>query len=96
MDADTSVALQQINVKLDVLISQHGTVAGQVTDHEARLRTIESAQVRVAGRVDDLDKRDSDKEKRLRSTDRWRYAMPTTAVGALLAGAAAIIAAVGA
>lgn len=95
MDPETSVALQQINTKLDVLISQHGTVAGQVVDHEQRMRTLEARQVATDQQVVSLIKKDEDQEVRLRAADRWRYAMPTAAVGSVLAGGAAIIAALG-
>ncbi|MFC5187141.1 hypothetical protein [Actinomadura harenae] len=91
----TGEQLARIDTKLDVLISQHGHVAAQVTDHETRIRDQEAARIRADARLDDLTTRDADQEKRLRAADRWRYALPVTAAGSLLAGAAAIIAALG-
>lgn len=88
----------QINTKLDVLISQHGTTARRVDDHETRIRETEARQVATDERVKELTARDADQEERIRMTDRWRYAMPITGagvVGALLAGAAALITALG-
>lgn len=93
-----AITLAQISTKLDVLITQHATVAAQAADHETRLRTLETRQTATAGRVTALAEGHADQEARLRKADQWRYAMPTAAVGgagALLAGAAALITALG-
>ncbi|TDD60909.1 hypothetical protein [Actinomadura rubrisoli] len=88
---DPQEQFASIDTKLDVLISQHANVVAQVADHELRVRQLESARVKADARLDDLTGRDADQEARLRAADRWRYAMPVTSAGALLAGAAAII-----
>ncbi|MBD2900830.1 hypothetical protein amrb99_98400 [Actinomadura sp. RB99] len=84
-------AAARIETKLDVLLAQHGHVAAQVSDHEIRLRAVEAGATRADTRISDLTARDGDKETRLRAADRWRYALPITAAGGLLGGAAAII-----
>lgn len=91
----TAAQVAEVNTKLDVLISQHTMVAAQVADHETRMRAVEVEQTTTKATVVDLVKRDDDQEARLRAADRWRYAMPTAAVGALMAGGAAIIASLG-
>lgn len=93
-----AITLAQISTKLDVLITQHATVAAQAADHETRLRTVETRQTTTDAQVKNLVERDADQEERIRKADRWRYAMPITgvgAVGALLAGAAALITSLG-
>lgn len=90
----TASQVAEVNTKLDVLISQHATVAAQAADHETRLRTVETKQTTTAEQVKNLVERDADQEERIRKADRWRYALPITGVGAagaLLAGAAALI-----
>ena len=94
----TAAQVAEISTKLDVLITQHVAVAGQVVDHEQRIRALETSQTTTDGRVKDLTKRDADQEGRLRAADRWRYAIPIAGVGgvgALLTGAAALITALG-
>lgn len=90
-DDRTHDQLGRIDTKLDVLISQHSSLAGMVADHETRLRTIETSHTSAQGALIELGRDVVDHEQRIRAADRWRYAMPLTTVGALLAGAAAII-----
>ncbi|MCW2919137.1 MAG: hypothetical protein JWN52_7205 [Actinomycetia bacterium] len=93
-DDRTHDQLGRIDTKLDVLISQHSSLAGMVADHETRLRTIEVGHTAAVGVVAELGKDVVDHEQRIRAADRWRYAIPLTTLGALLAGTAAIIGAV--
>lgn len=90
---ETNERLARIDTKLDVLISQHGNLAGLVTDHETRLRALEAAQNKDDEKVTTLAGTVTDHEERLRAADRWRYALPLTTIGALLAGGASVIAA---
>ncbi|MFE9099834.1 hypothetical protein [Actinomadura geliboluensis] len=97
-DPATAEQLAQINAKLDVMITQHATVAAQAADHEVRLRAVETKQTTTEGQVKGLLDRDQDQETRLRKADQWRYAIPATAItgtGALLAGAAALVTSLG-
>jgi hypothetical protein len=89
------IDLARIDTKLDVLIAQHGNTANQVADHETRIRLIEADQVRTDAKVADLIARDTDQEARLRAADRWRYALPITAVGAAAAAVASVVSALG-
>lgn len=90
----TASQVAAISTKLDVLITQHAAVAAQAADHELRVRALETRQTTTEGQVKTLAEGHGDQEARLRAADRWRYAMPTAAVGgagALLAGAAALV-----
>lgn len=93
-----AIQLAQISTKLDVLLAQHAATAGQVVDHEQRLRAVETKQTTGDAQMKNLAEGHADQEDRLRKADRWRYAMPISgagAVGALLTGAAALIAVLG-
>lgn len=93
-DQVTRDQLTAISAKLDVLISQHSQLAGMVSDHETRIRAGETAQTQTRGTVAELGKDVADHEERLRAADRWRYALPVAALGALLAGAGSIVTAI--
>ncbi|MCW2765939.1 MAG: hypothetical protein JWO11_1898 [Nocardioides sp.] len=84
-DEEVRDRLTRIEGKIDVLVMQHGHATEQVTDHEQRLRVIEAAQ--VAADV-------TDHEQRLRTVERWKYALPVSMGGGVLAAAAAILAAI--
>ena len=90
----TAAQVAEISTKIDVLITQHTMMAGQVVDHEQRLRTVETRQTTTSETVKSLAQGHADQETRLRAADKWRYAMPTAALvgtGALLSGGAALI-----
>lgn len=90
----TAAQVAEISTKLDVLITQHATVAAHAADLEIRMRAVESKQTTTEGQVKTLVEGHGDQEARLRKADQWRYAIPATAVtgtGALLAGAAALV-----
>lgn len=94
----TAAQVAEVNTKLDVLISQHATVAAQVADHEMRMRAVETNQTTTDTQVKSLAEGHTDQEERLRAADRWRYAMPAAAVtgtGALVSGIAALVSALG-
>jgi hypothetical protein len=94
-DEATRNQLARMDAKLDVLISRHGELDTKVADHEARLRLIETAHTRHDGALAEQGKDLTDHEIRLRSADKWRYALPITAISALAAAAASITAAIG-
>lgn len=90
----TAAQVAEVSTKLDVLLAQHTMVAGQVVDHEQRLRVVETKQTATDGQVRSLADGHADQETRLRAADKWRYAMPLAGIaglGALLTGAAALI-----
>jgi hypothetical protein len=94
----TAAQVAEVSTKLDVLITQHTMVAGQVLDHEQRLRVVETRQTTTDTQVKSLAEGHTDQEERLRAADRWRYAMPAAAVtgtGALVSGIAALVSALG-
>lgn len=83
--------LSRMDVKLDVLLAQHGHLSSMVADHEARMRLTETAQAEAKGVVTGHTADIQDHEMRLRAADRWRYALPATALGVLVMGAGTII-----
>lgn len=90
----TASQVAEISTKIDVLITQHATVAAQAADHEIRVRALETRQTTTEGQVKGLIEGHGDQETRLRAADRWRYAMPLAGiagVGAILSGGAALI-----
>lgn len=59
-----------------------------MTEHDRDLiRVVEAKVDRVLTKLEYIEKRGDDHEKRLRSVERWKYSIP---VGFLLAGAAFI------
>jgi hypothetical protein len=83
--------LSRMDVKLDVLLAQHGHLSSMVADHEARMRLTETAQAEAKGVVTGHTADIADHEVRLRASDRWRYALPATVIGVLAMGAGNII-----
>lgn len=88
-DASTRERLARIDAKLDVVIAQQSHLAGLVADHETRLRQLESAQSTVTAVAETV----GDHETRLREADKWRFALPITGIGAVIAAAGTIISA---
>ena len=60
----------------------------QISDHETRIRLLESAVVALSA----LPKLVEDLEGRQRGDERYRYALPLAGITAIVSGAATIIA----
>lgn len=82
---DTAVAAAQVAV----VAAQQATTAGTVADHELRLRSVEAAVIALQGLPAVL----ADLETRQRSDEKWRYAVPLTAIAAVIAALGAATAA---
>lgn len=94
MPEESGPLLNQINTKLDVLISQHGQLAAGHADHEARMRVAETGQVEAKLAIVELAKDVTALQEKQGATDKWRYAMPVGAlggVGGALGGIAALV-----
>lgn len=77
-----------VHAEIAVLAAKQDTNTRRIDDHEDRLRLVESAVVALSS----LPKLVEDLEGRQRGDERYRYALPLTALTALVSGAATIIA----
>jgi hypothetical protein len=71
------------------LAAQQAAMRDQVSDHEARLRMVETAVVSLSS----LPEIVKDLESRQRDDERWRYALPLSTIAAAVAGLGALAAA---
>lgn len=77
-----------VHAEIAVLAAKQDTNTRRIDDHEDRLRLVESAVVALSS----LPKLVEDLEGRQRGDERYRYALPLTALTALVSGAGTIIA----
>lgn len=88
MDTSPAADLAEVKAQVAVVSSQQQADHERIRDHETRLRLVESAVVALSA----LPKIVEDLEGRQRGDERYRYALPLTALTALVSGAATIIA----
>lgn len=88
MDTSPAADLAEVKAQVAVVSSQQQADHERIRDHETRLRLVETAVVALSA----LPKIVEDLEGRQRGDERYRYALPLTALTALVSGAATIIA----
>ncbi|MBP2703544.1 hypothetical protein JOL79_06990 [Microbispora sp. RL4-1S] len=89
-EATDAAALAQVAAQVAVSVAQQAAHAERLTDHEGRLRLVETAVVSLSS----LPTIVQDLEGRQRADEKWRYALPMTALCALFSAVAAVITAV--
>lgn len=84
---------QQIRLesKVEHMIGLLTAVRDQLTDHEARLRALESETSGSTSAQKALTEAIADHEKRLRAMETWARALPVSTLIALIAAVASIV-----